>query len=548
MTPLTQKSQPEVIAPAIWPSWESIIDLPGPEAVSSHWPPLVMDSARSVCGILTGLNSAGVAWLGRWVREDQNRICRFTVTLWPACPTTEANLRYLHALAGELGSRIEFRLFPVNDWAGPPSNVLLVVPENQTEEAVIIVGPAAGWLTDVRRPEQLAFVWRPDSLLLATWRSWFDIFWESAARLDEDTTTLPALEPAPGSSEAAALWDAYVSACNAARRTRQAVSVGPAQLPLDPGLEVERVPEAKPRSVTAEIGLPPHDALREWMARLYSQGALVTIDQAGRLPPFDAPIQPRWFGVESLHQVGAVSRRIQYRISPFDPYTLKRLNNKRNGLSDIIDRFTYSLGHGQRWMPDAARSLFDAERKRIEGEARKVFGREVTGDITGFLAGQRQRILDDADRMFQEFHPGRHIPESAVDEIMQDLARRLDKTTRGNFLPTVAFSIVQPRSASGQAGVSEWTLHLTFLLSLARFLRQLITNVYFLQAVSVDRDELLVAMNIAADLIAENPWASGTYLRAERELERLAQIEESQADERSKCQQIVDLILGDNGS
>lgn len=63
-------------------------------------------------------------------------------------------------------------------------------------------------------------------------------------------------------------------------------------------------------------------------------------------------------------------------------------------------------------------------------------------DIQAFLAPQRERIRNDAQRMYEAYHPGGKIPDNAVLSILDELKIRLNRTKADKLIPKVAYSPV----------------------------------------------------------------------------------------------------------
>jgi hypothetical protein len=74
-------------------------------------------------------------------------------------------------------------------------------------------------------------------------------------------------------------------------------------------------------------------------------------------------------------------------------------------------------------------------------------------DIQAFLGSQRERIRNDAQRMYEAYHPGGKIPDNAVTNILDELKVRLGKTKADKLIPKVAYSPV----AFNPSQKSEWS-------------------------------------------------------------------------------------------
>lgn len=133
------------------------------------------------------------------------------------------------------------------------------------------------------------------------------------------------------------------------------------------------------------------------LASLIDKGHLVSIDKSTRLPPLEVPVKPKWFGLETLRQIGTVRREVSYRISLLRQDELKSLENRRKKMGELLDVFTFSLADGQRWMPSSAEELFRHENERVNGEAKGILAKLIAGDLTQFMAGRRTAVAEDAN-------------------------------------------------------------------------------------------------------------------------------------------------------
>jgi hypothetical protein len=139
---------------------------------------------------------------------------------------------------------------------------------------------------------------------------------------------------------------------------------------------------------------------------------------------------------------------MRYKISVLDERTKKALEARRKGTSDLREKFSFPLADGSRWMPHKAKPLFQAELRRLEEEGRKLLGSIVSGTPEEWVETKRDLVARDANRQYEEFHPGKRMPEETINEIMKALTERFRKATSGNFLPKVSF--VQDRVSPGR--------------------------------------------------------------------------------------------------
>ncbi|BAF59819.1 hypothetical protein PTH_1638 [Pelotomaculum thermopropionicum SI] len=272
----------------------------------------------------------------------------------------------------------------------------------------------------------------------------------------------------------------------------------------------------------------------------------VNFDKFSRIQPLDAPIRAEWFGVESFRRVGAVSRKTEYRISVLDEETLRVLENKKKAGRRILTQLSYPLGDDQRWMPEKVRPLFEKELARINNEGRELLNKALPGGVDNFLKSRREQVINDANLMYQEFHPGEVLSEEVITKILDDLKERLNKAFAGKFIPEVNYNRIGFHFQRDSDWVSNWGQPLLLLQKTAEFPRKSLTDSYFLQGLRLDQRELLEAMDVCDDIIVKESRKSNVSDRAKNELKLLEEIMKSQADNRLKCEAILALMAGES--
>jgi hypothetical protein len=282
------------------------------------------------------------------------------------------------------------------------------------------------------------------------------------------------------------------------------------------------------------------------VSRLYRKGFLVNIDKYTRVPPLDAPLRPSLFGEDAELQRGALTRRVSMRISVIDESTSRAIEKRRKALRGLLDRFTFSLADGVRWMPRTARPIFELEAARVESEGRSLVDALVKDGIDKYLSQRRPSVQADIEQMLKATNSrtifGTTV-ERQVDQVMQTLKDRLEKATKGRFLPTLAYSPVE-FLAMEDAGASPWGQALTFLLGIARYPRRAMTDRFFWQGLKVDDEDLLTAMDVAGDAARADRNARGFRQRCENELKILERIEQAPAEPRRRSQMVLQVIRG----
>src|SRR5690606_33240461 len=170
------------------------------------------------------------------------------------------------------------------------------------ELPTILIGSAAS----LERPSDdfahLTLAFTPDPILAAEWRKWFDVRWLRAARLTQQRATIPHLVLPKGTIEAAQQWAAYERLLIEEEREEAVV------VTVDPATGEVSAQSADGQAVStisAENKLPKLSPVYKKLAQLFEKGHLVSVDKSTRLPPFEVPVKPKWFGLETLKQIGS---------------------------------------------------------------------------------------------------------------------------------------------------------------------------------------------------------------------------------------------------
>lgn len=232
--------------------------------------------------------------------------------------------------------------------------------------------------------------------------------------------------------------------------------------------------------------------------------------------------------------------------APFDEVTLKKNDRLRRVSGELLPRYSFALADGVRWMPKQAIPLFEAALTAANDDAKKLLGQTMGDDIQAFLASQRERIRNDAQRMYDAYHPGGKIPDNAVINILDELKARLDKTKADKLIPMVAYSPVAFNPSQKSEWSSPWGQAFALLKRIAEFPREAMTNRFFWQGIRTDENALIKAMNVAGDHLVEEYGGRKAKQRAELELGLIKQLEDASGDALAKCRALWTLITTGN--
>ena len=163
-------------------------------------------------------------------------------------------------------------------------------------------------------------------------------------------------------------------------------------------------------------------------------------------------------------------------------------------------------------------------------------------DLDALLSTQRDRIRADAQRMYEAYHLGGKIPESAVGNILDELKARLGKTRGEALIPKVSYSPVAFNVGQATKWSSPWGQAFQLLKGIAEFPRAAMTNRFFWQGVRTDEDALVKAMDVAGDHLVAEYGGRKAKQRAEHELAIIKRLETNQAEARDRCAALWALV------
>jgi hypothetical protein len=349
------------------------------------------------------------------------------------------------------------------------------------------------------------------------------------------------LVPTPPSESAVTAWDAYVAACALETAQEPETEVSGAA-----GDGAASQPAAPAPSVSRELGVPPLDTLALEIGGITEMGVQVAIDGTTRIQPLHVPIRADLFGIEGSRQLGSIRRETRYRIAAFEPRLQKAIENRRTATSDILRRLCFSLGDGVYWIPRTAIPLLEQEIERVDADGKHRLEESLKGDVEKYLATQRNRIAADAERAYQEFHPGATLPDDVVERLLTDLKQRLSAARGTRFLPQLSYSAVSFRITASTPTASAWGQPLTLLHSIAQLPRKVLTDRRYLLGLEVEESELLTAMDVVGDHLVKRYMVRERVRRtADEELALLEKIMHSDMDTRARCDAILRLVRGE---
>ena len=497
-------------------------------------------SAVSVFGVVSAVDARAINWMEGFLADQVDSRLRVVVSIHPTCRTSESDLREVLRLVEMHGDRAAFRLYPESSQEDRSSNLLCLCGADGN--LAISIGPTENLGYAPTSVSHANVAMQVTAGSFEACRKWFDYLWGVAGPLrPEIAASMPRLVLPEGDVEASELWDAFRTRC----LDQGTVDQAQIRVEVDPESgEVVLVDEHGERVVspTEEIGVPKLDLLAEGVARVFELGALVSIDKLSRIPPLEAPVKPEWFGVDSFRQTGMVRVQTSIKVAPFDESTLKKIDRLRRVSGELLPRYSFSLADGVRWIPRQAIPLFEAALTAANEDAKKLLGATVGESVEDFLVSQRDRIRADAQRMYEAYHPGDKIPESAVGNIIDELKTRLDKTKVEKIIPRVAYSPVAFNPSQSSEWSSPWGQAFALLKGIAEFSRQAMTDRFFWQGIRTDEDALIKAMDVAGDYLVKDYGGRKAKQQAEIDLELIKQLEDVAGEAQAKCSALWVLI------
>jgi hypothetical protein len=512
-----------------FPAW---VNIPNPD----------LDVAAT--GVVWGLDCDGVRLVGEILERSFPRLrMKLLVAVYAASPTQSEVLRELLTLIERLQTRLEAGLMVLSLESNAAPMSALCFSEPASGRSYLWVGNSLNLGYGAWQSGHLNFGFECDAALLARWLDWFAGAWTESAPLTATTVDVPALVPAHGTEAAADSWRKYERFCR---------ELGSAVIGADPGTadgedpprEAEDLRQSAVAELCKEMGISPPDQLQERFARLVAGGQVVTIDHGSRTPPLELPLSKALrlgaLGTETIVVTGEARLRV------FTEGESKEIERLRRGVAGLIDRLTYPLADRVRWMPLAAKPLFERERAKLEKEAKERLGSLVGGNVVAFVQSRRAHIEREANEVYSRFHPKERLPAGTINLILRDLEDRLAKATGENFLPKVSYATQQFSTDIHSEHVAHWAPPRTMLAAIVQYARKALLETAHLRDHEIPEDALLQAMNVCDDHILRMPGSERARARhvAKRELRVLEEILNEESADRTKCEKIFELLDG----
>lgn len=524
----------------IWPDARHLID-------NVSYPVLpvfrsAISGAKGLFGVVSGLHNAGIDFLEECVSNEDALALRLIVAVWPACPTIRSDLRRLLALQERFPERLQFRVQTSNSVLDH-GLTMLCVSGARSKDTYLILGKTTDLGTNLAEIGE-GGVLRADAGTVEAFHRRFLWRWSKSTELSAPAATeIPTLALPEGTVEAARIWSNYqASVANGVEALFDLVAK------VDPETgEVTLVSESgEPvADPTADLGFAKMDPMAMWIADLYPEGQIVSIDKTSRIPPVDVPVNPSAFGDSADMTRGDVSRKVSMRASVIKEADLKEIEKHRSMVRTILNRLSFSLSDGLRWVPDAVRDLLTTELENADSAGRaallKAMGGEKSLDINAFVESRKP----DLAQSLKEMAAALGTPNADISRVLEDTVSeaktRLERAKGGSLLPTLSWTRIS-FSADEDAHASPWGQAATFLLAIVRFPREAMTNGFFMRGLSCNIFDLIEAMNVANDDICKDLRAKNLSTRCRQELDLIQRVADKVSDPKVRCR-LLRLIL-----
>jgi len=139
------------------------------------------------------------------------------------------------------------------------------------------------------------------------------------------------------------------------------------------------------------------------------------------------------------------------------------------------------------------------------------------------------------------------LPKETVDKILEELKKRLRRATGGKLLPMLSFLDVRIATAPDSDWSTQASQAFRFLVHVAKYPRDCLTDSFFMRGLRVDQQELMCAMNVVDDSLVKRFASDGSGIDMAHAQNRLIEnIQAADVDDILKCDALYRLMRGDN--
>ena len=184
-------------------------------------------SSHSLFGIVSALTERGLDVLECWLKGNPDlKIC-LVVTVYPACPTRQADLLRLLEAVKRLGDKLSVYIRPLERITDRGTNALCFLRTPDIDVAHIVTGPSEDLGLDLQQKGQINFAFRADPALTEAFKRYFDWLWANSRDITANGVALiPDLVLPDGAEEAARQWQAYIDELHQCRTPQRYAECG----------------------------------------------------------------------------------------------------------------------------------------------------------------------------------------------------------------------------------------------------------------------------------------------------------------------------------
>lgn len=497
-----------------------------------------LNGAQTIFGIVHNLTGEGVHWIADKLHVFEKLSFCLIVAVYPACSTNSDVLNSLLRHSQKDDARLKIRLKLLQRGEDRVTTNLCIVSESGSSKMVVM--PTGNFSLSSTSPDFLHLCFATDTALHHQFTSWFDYQWAIGKLLDKAAANMPDLVPAVGDPEADRQWQAYL----ALLEEQESAEGNSTTINIDP--ETGDVVDAagnRAESVLDEAKVPRPSIAMVQVGKVLHQGSLATIDNSSRVGPLDCPISAELFGIDADRRTGTVSRETKFRVSAIDDKTLKKLESFRKRTRELLNKMSYPLADGARWVPHAVRPLLEQELARVNEEGKTLLGGTVKGDINAFVESKRQAVTADAQNQYAEMHSGKVIPNATVGIILDELKKRLQRATGGKLLPMLSFLDVRIATAPDSDWSTQASQAFRFLVHVAKYPRDCLTDPFFMRGLRIDQKDLMAAMNVVNDSLVDRYVKENSGVDLAKDQNRLIDnIQSADVDDIVRCDALYRLM------
>ena len=506
-------------------------------------------------------------------------------------------------------AKVSIRIRTMNNWLAADGMHMTLPPtaiqyhNTKSGRTLMSVGSTGDVGHDLLDYGSLNLVFYPDDAVRDEWRRWFQYMFEVSAQLIPEICDIPQLIPAKGDPKSDLLWWKYAALCSTHTGSDDAKPTVDAQTG-----EVTKAADGKD-VVAWDGGVTALDPLAKILQQVYSEGSLVTVDETTRIKPLAVPVLATLLGQKSEHVVGAVTRKQSFTLKVLDDSIEKEVETCRkiSDLTELLayplstgnrwlpDQAKPLLekevdardikGRGALWKNllgqfdelqhktsvlaalhnlgftaaikalikrhEAIPDILDSDIKILQAiintqdkEDAELRAALVRYNISHIIDSKKASITKDLNQMYHELGQGECVPPDKLAAVLKDVEKRLENALRERITPRPVYNQISAPALTNNAPPENWSQPLALLTCAATTMRESLTDAYFslnFKKRTFKETEYLKAMDVFGDTILQTKDTA----KAQDELRRIVQINDSADNAKQKCQHVWNLIKGE---